>query len=121
MTPPSSISMVTMGFCAIKSTPFCDGPGAVRRIISVPASGFHRSVHLPLGVSFGRRFPLIIELFALGQAQLQLDSWPTEVDGQGDQGVAVLLDPGKKLQDLPFVHQQAALPQRSLLKMLPFS
>ena len=45
-------------------------------------------------------------------AQLQLHPAVLEVDGQGDQGHAVLHDPGLELADLLFVHQQPPDPVR---------
>ena len=72
------------------------------------APGLHGPVHLPFGVPPGGGLPLIIELLALGQADLQLDPGPLEVDGQRDEGIAVLLDPAEEPHDLPLVHQQPA-------------
>ena len=89
---------VPMGFCAMGNTPFLRAaapPSSDFQLIpAVP--GFHGPVHLPFGVLSGRRLPLVIELLALGQADLQLDPGAAEVDGQGDEGVPVLLDAGEE-------------------------
>ena len=65
-------------------------------------------VHLPLGVPPGGGLPFVVELFALGQTNLQLDPGAAEVDGQGNQRVAILFDAPKEPHDLPLVHQQPA-------------
>ena len=51
----------------------------------------HGPVYLPLGVPLGHGVPLVVILLALAQAQLHLDAGVLEVDGQGDEGVSVLL------------------------------
>ena len=67
----------------------------------------HGAVHLPLGVPSGDGFTLVVGLFTLAKAQLHLDAAVLEVEGQGDEGVAVLLLQRLQLADLPFVHQKA--------------
>ena len=57
-----------------------------------------------------------MELFALAQAQLQLDPAALEVQRQGNEAVAVPLDIAEQLQDLPLVHQQLPLAQRVPVK-----
>ena len=66
----------------------------------------HSPVDLTLGVPLGRGLSFIVEFFALAQAHLDLDPAALEVDLQGDQGVAVLLDLAVEPHDLPLVHQQ---------------
>ena len=73
-----------------------------------PPLQFQGPVHLPLSVLLGCGLPLVVELFALAQADLHLDPGAFEVEAQGDQRVAVLLDLGEEAEDLPLVHQQAA-------------
>ena len=73
---------------------------------SVPAPVLHGAVHLPFGVPDGGRLPLVVELLALGQTDLQLGPGVFEVEGEGDQGVPVLLDLLVEPQDLPLVHQE---------------
>ena len=68
----------------------------------------HGAVDLALGVPLGRGLSFVVEFFALAQAHLDLDPAALEVDLQGDQGVAVLLDLAVEPHDLPLVHQQSA-------------
>ena len=74
--------------------------------ISIPL--LHGPVDLALGIPLGGGLAFVVELFALAQADLDLDPAALEVDLQGDQGVAVLLDLAVEPHDLPLVHQQAA-------------
>ena len=75
---------------------------------ALPPLHFQRPVHLPLCVFLGCGVPLVIELFALAQADLHLHPGAFEIQAQGDEGVAVLLDLGEEPLDLPLVHEQAA-------------
>ena len=52
-----------------------------------------------------------MELFTFAQAQLQLYPAALEVQGQGDEAVAVPLDVAEQLHNLPLVHEQLALAQ----------
>ena len=63
-------------------------------------------VHLPLGVPPGGGLPLVVELFALGQGDFHLDPGAGKVEGEGDDGVPVLLSLGLEPPDLPLVDQQ---------------
>ena len=79
-------------------------------IFSLPS--FHRPVDLTLGVLLCRVLTLVIELFALGERDLDLDEASAEVDRQRDQRVAVLLDLAKQARDLALVHQEPARTKR---------
>ena len=68
----------------------------------------HGPVDLTLGVPFGRSLSFVVKFFALAQAYIHLDPAALEVNGQGDQGHAILFDFSVKPHDLPLVHQQAA-------------
>ena len=66
----------------------------------------HSSFNLTLGVFLRGGRSLIIELFALAQAYLDLHPAALEVDGQGNQGIAVLLDLAEEAHDFPLVEQK---------------
>ena len=76
----------------------------------------HCPVDLPLGVLFGRVVALVIELFALGQRDLDLGQRTAEIDRQGNQRISVLPYLAEQAHDLALVHQQTAGPQRVLVK-----
>ena len=71
-------------------------------------AGFHGAVNFALGITGRGRVPLVIQFFALGKTDFQLHAGVLEINGQGDEGVAVLLDLAEQPQDLPLVHQQTA-------------
>ena len=68
----------------------------------------HGALDLPLGIPLCGGCALIVQFFALAQANLHLDPAALEIDGQGDQGIAVLLDLAVETHDLPLVHQQSS-------------
>ena len=68
----------------------------------------HSPVDLALGIALRRGLSFVIELLALAQSHVHLHPAALEVDGQGDQGVAVLLDLAVEPHDLPLVHQEPA-------------
>ena len=68
----------------------------------------HSPVDLTLGVTLSRGLSFVVKLFALAQAHLDLHPAALEVDAQGDQGIAVLLDLAEQAHDLALVHQQTA-------------
>ena len=63
-----------------------------------------------LGVPLGGVGPLVVELFALAQAQLQLDPPVLEVEGQGNQGVALQFALLVQAANLALVGQEPPLP-----------
>ena len=85
MMPPFSISMVTMGLAIVS------GSFSIHRFAVFIARSISR-----LASFSGGGVPLVIELFALAQAHLHLHPGALEVDGQGNQGIAVLLDLGRR-------------------------
>jgi len=72
----------------------------------------HGTIHTALGIPLGGGISLVVQLFALGQGQLNLDPAVLKVERQRYQGVAVPLDVAVEPHDLPLVHEQLALPQR---------
>ena len=68
----------------------------------------HSPVDLTLGVTLGRSLSFVVELLALAEADLHLHPAAFQVDAQGDQGKAVLLDLAEQPHNLPAVHQQTA-------------
>ena len=96
MRPPGGRQGARMGFL-----PFS---GAFLR---VPEG----ALYLPLGVLAGHIVPLVMELLALAQAQLQLHAPFLQVDRQGNQRVALPLHQTIQLADLAFVQQQPLGPQ----------
>ena len=88
-----------------------DGKGNFARCESIKTSvGFQGPVDGPFGVPPGGVGPLVVELFALAQAQLQLDPSVLEVEGQGNQGVALELALLVQAADFAFVGQQPPFP-----------
>ena len=57
-----------------------------------------------------------MQLFALAQADLDLDARVFEIDRERDQRVPVLLGLAEQVADLALVHQQLAHAQRVLIK-----
>ena len=68
---------------------------------------FHRAVNLTARVLIGGVLPLVIELFALAQRDLDLDAGVFQINGERNDGVAVELDLGGQPLDLTLVHEQA--------------
>ena len=66
------------------------------------------NVDLPFGILFGRVVAFIVEFFALAQGDFQFHPGAPEINGEGNEGQALLLDLAKEVVDLPLVHQQAA-------------
>ena len=77
------------------------------KVVSAAVLFPHGTVHLPFGIPLGHGIPLIVGFLTLTQAQLHLHAGVFEVDGQGDQGVTILLLQSVELADLPLVQQQA--------------
>ena len=77
------------------------------KVVSAAVLFPHGTVHLPFGIPLSHGIPLIVGFLTLTQAQLHLHAGVFEVDGQGDQGVTILLLHGVELADLPLVQQQA--------------
>ena len=75
------------------------GPEALRPggSVSGAAAHFNGPVHLSLGVPLSGRLPLVVELLAFGQTDLQLDTGALKIDGQRYLCLAVLLDFGEVL------------------------
>ena len=69
---------------------------------------FHYPVNITLGLTVCLAVPLVVQLLAFAQAQLQLHPTVLEIQGQRDQRHAILHDPGLQLHDLPLMHQQTA-------------
>ena len=68
----------------------------------------HSPVDLALGIALRRGLSFVVELLALAQSHVYLHPAALEVDGQGNQGVAVLLDFAVEAHNLPLVHQEPA-------------
>ena len=77
---------------------------------------FHRAVDLTARVLIGGVLPLVIELFALAQRDLDLDAGVFQINGERNDGVAVELDLGGQPLDLTLVHEQAARADRVLIE-----
>ena len=73
-----------------------------------PGAGLADPGHLAFGVALGQGLALVVGALAPGQAQLDLDQVALEVDAQGDQGEAALVDAGRQLVDLLAVEQELA-------------
>ena len=73
--------------------------------ISLPL--FHGPLDLTLGVLLGCGLSLVIQFFALAQANIDLHTAALEIYGKGNQGIAVLLHLAEEPHDLPFMHQQS--------------
>ena len=68
----------------------------------------HSPVDLALGIALRRGLSFVVELLALAQSHVHLHPAALKIDGQRDQGVAVLLDLAVEPHDLPLVHQEPA-------------
>ena len=77
---------------------------------------FHRAVNLTARVLIGCVLPLVIELLALAQRDLDLDAGVFQINGERNDGVAVELDLGGQPLDLTLVHEQAARADRVLIE-----
>src|SRR5487761_1249712 len=100
-----------------RTNPDCSGPRsqgkAARRSRPWPTSAdVLRSRGDPFGVAAGvtggDRLALVPELLATGEAELQLDAVPLEVDAHRDQREALLGHLGAEVLDLATVEEQAA-------------
>ena len=90
-----------------------DGIAHIHSFLSdLLSAGLHGPVHFTGGVPLGGGVPLVVILLALAQADLHLHLGVLEIDAQGHQCVAVLLDESVELADLPLVHQQPPVPVR---------
>ena len=72
----------------------------------------HRALDFALGVTLCSGFALVVQLFALAQAQLNLDARVLKVQRQRNQRISLLLGLAEQRHDFLFVHQQLALAQR---------
>ena len=77
---------------------------------------FHHSIDFSAGLAFRVAFALVMELFALAEAELYFYPAVLEVQRQRDQSHTVLHDTGLELHDLPLMHQQSARPNRIPVK-----
>ena len=76
------------------------------RIHNISIPFFHSPVDLALSVLLSRGLSFVIKLLALAQADLDLHAAALKVNGQGDQGITVLLHLTEKPHDLTLVHQK---------------
>ena len=68
----------------------------------------HGALHVALGGAFCHVLALVVELFALAETDLHLDAAVLEIQADGDQRIAGLLDDAVETSDLLFVHEQLA-------------
>ena len=87
----------------------------------VNAVGFNGPVDGALGITLGGICALVVELFALAQADFHLDAAVLEVERKGNESIALQLALLVQPPDLVFVCQKPPDTQRSWLKMLPWS
>ena len=77
---------------------------------------FQRAVDLTARVLIGGVLPLVIELFALAQADFHLDAAMLEVERKGNESIALQLALLVQAPDLGLVGQQTPHPQRVLIE-----
>ncbi len=71
---------------------------------------FQEAAFFALPVTVALRGTLVVGFFALGQGDLAFDHVLFPVQGQGDAGVALLVDGAGEFVDFPFVEQQLTTP-----------
>lgn len=105
---------ISFGAARPRVTTYCAGQSAanLRQLAARHTSGavlaFHGAVDVAFGIPRGGAGALVVELFALAEAQLQLDPPALEVERERHQGVALQLDLLREPPDLVFVRQQLA-------------
>ena len=67
---------------------------------------FHGAIHLSFGVAFGDVLALVVLLLPFTDANFDFDPGTFEVEGEGDEGVALLLNDTGEAVNLVFVDQQ---------------
>ena len=80
------------------------------------AVGLHSPVDGALGVALGGVGTLVVELFALAQADFHLDAAMLEVERKGNESIALQLALLVQTPDLGLVGQQTPHPQRVLIE-----
>ena len=93
---------------------FTPPPFAVSFVVISPAAYLmehilQRVSHFSVVVVLGDALALVIELLAVGQADLDLGAAIAKMNFQGDQGPTLLLYLGMQSRDLMAMHEQLAL------------